>query len=291
MLRDASCLTSDDVGVADMVEQRGLAMVHVTHDGHDGGARHEVVFVVLLLGDGILHLGTHIFGFEAKFVRHDIDGLSVKALVDAHHNADAHTSPNDLIDTDVHHGCQFAYGDEFCELQYLALRTHLGPFLLQSFLHGLSLLFAILCTLLVLVLCGEPCKCFLHLPCHILFIDLKWALIVLAVFVLLALVLVLLLVGLVASLATLVAALVATLSGILAGSIDVHTLLAYAHALFLLTRTLSIGMLRLLLTLLALLLLRLALGTCALVDGVQVYLAYHIHLDGIVLLTLECENL
>ena len=35
VLRDAAVLARDDVGVADRVEQLGLAVVDVTHDGDD----------------------------------------------------------------------------------------------------------------------------------------------------------------------------------------------------------------------------------------------------------------
>jgi hypothetical protein len=35
MLGDAAGFARHDIGVADGVEQRGLAVVDVTHDGHD----------------------------------------------------------------------------------------------------------------------------------------------------------------------------------------------------------------------------------------------------------------
>ena len=41
VLGDAARLAGDDVGLADVVEQRGLAVVDVAHDGHDRGARLE----------------------------------------------------------------------------------------------------------------------------------------------------------------------------------------------------------------------------------------------------------
>jgi hypothetical protein len=47
VLSDASRLGLHDLGVADRVEQRRLAVVDVAHDRHDGGPRHEVVRVVL----------------------------------------------------------------------------------------------------------------------------------------------------------------------------------------------------------------------------------------------------
>ena len=49
-LRDAAGLAGDDVGVADAVEQRGLAVVDVTQHGDDRRARLEqrVVLVVVV---------------------------------------------------------------------------------------------------------------------------------------------------------------------------------------------------------------------------------------------------
>jgi len=37
VLCDAAGLAGDDIGVADGVEQRGLAVVDMAHDGHDRG--------------------------------------------------------------------------------------------------------------------------------------------------------------------------------------------------------------------------------------------------------------
>ena len=78
VLGDATGLTGDDVGVADRVEQRGLAVVDVTHDGDDRRPRLEervVVFVVvaehrlqlelgLLAGLDEQHLGAERLGDE-----------------------------------------------------------------------------------------------------------------------------------------------------------------------------------------------------------------------------------
>jgi hypothetical protein len=51
VLRDAAGLARNDVGVADRVEQLGLSVVDVTHDGHDGRTdlEHRVVLVLELL--------------------------------------------------------------------------------------------------------------------------------------------------------------------------------------------------------------------------------------------------
>ena len=49
MLGDATRLAGDDVGVADVVEQRGLAVVDVAHHGDDRGARLQVGVVLLVV--------------------------------------------------------------------------------------------------------------------------------------------------------------------------------------------------------------------------------------------------
>ena len=78
-------------------------MIHVTHDGHDGSSCEQIALVVNLLGDGLLHFGRDVFCGEAELLGHDVDGLSVEALVDRHHDADRHTGADDLVDADVHH--------------------------------------------------------------------------------------------------------------------------------------------------------------------------------------------
>ena len=56
MLGDTTSLTGNNVGVADMVEQRCLTMVYVTHDGDNRCTADQVVLVILLFGDGVLYL-------------------------------------------------------------------------------------------------------------------------------------------------------------------------------------------------------------------------------------------
>ena len=49
VLGDATGLLVDDVGVAQRVEELGLAVVDVTHDGDDRRADDQVVLVALVL--------------------------------------------------------------------------------------------------------------------------------------------------------------------------------------------------------------------------------------------------
>ena len=54
VLGDAAGLAGDDVGVADVVEQRGLAVVDVAHDHHDRGARLQILRRVRVVVDQAL---------------------------------------------------------------------------------------------------------------------------------------------------------------------------------------------------------------------------------------------
>ncbi len=49
VLRDAAGLAGGHMGVADRVQQGGLAVVDVAHDHHDGGAGLQLVCVVLVV--------------------------------------------------------------------------------------------------------------------------------------------------------------------------------------------------------------------------------------------------
>ena len=113
MLRDAAGFTGDNVCFADIVEQRSLTVVNVTHYGNDWSAWFEVLFIILFLLNGILHFGTHKFGLKAKFVGNNVNGFCVQALVDADHHADTHTRTNDFCHRHIHHRRQFVCRNKF----------------------------------------------------------------------------------------------------------------------------------------------------------------------------------
>ena len=277
MLGDTTGLTGNHVGVADMVEQRCLTVVDMSHHGHDGRAAHQVVLVVILLGDGVLHLGTYIFCGESELVGHNIDGLSVESLVDAHHDANRHTGADDLVHTHVHHRGQLRDGHKLSQLEHLALCCLGGHLLAHALLHSLALLLTVFGAFLVLALRGQACQCLFHLACHILLVHLQRLLVAL------------LLVLLVVAAGIGIAALVVLTSevAVLAGSLDVDTLAANARALLFLLVVAAIvvastGLGSLLLALFAALLLRFLLRTGALVQCVEVDLTLYLQLRGIV---------
>ena len=272
VLRDATCLTGNNVRVTDVVKQRRLTMIDMTHDGNDGGTTYQVVLVVFILLNGILHLGADILGGEAELVGHNIYRLGIQALVDTYHDADAHAGTDDLCDRHIHHRGQLRYGHELRQLEHLALCCLLGHLFVQSFLDGVALLTTILGTLLVLAFRGQTCQRLLYLACYCLFINLQ-RLGGTVLLVLLAAAL-LLIVGLLVTLVLLAGTLLLIVGLLFSSGFNIHTLLTATDTLALLALTLLLG--SFLLTFLATFLLALLLGACALVDARQVYLTQHV---------------
>ena len=48
VLGDAAGLAGGHVGIADIVQQGGLAVVDVAHDHHHGGAGHQILGLILV---------------------------------------------------------------------------------------------------------------------------------------------------------------------------------------------------------------------------------------------------
>ena len=280
VLGDASCLTGDDVGLADIVEQRGLTMVHMTHHGHDGCAGHQVFLIVLYLCHGLAHLGTHILSGESELLGHQIDSLGIHALIDADHDTDAHTCGDNLCHRHIHHGGQLIGSHKLCQLEHLALSCLCFHFVLHTLTDGIALLTTILGTLAHLAtLVGQACQGLSYLLCYFLVAHLglygqRLALVLLFVLILTTSVL---LSGVVVSTALALAIMLLHLAGY---GIYIHALLAYAYAFLAVASSRSIlticcSMIALV-TLTTLLFTALLAGTRAGVDGREVYLAQHL---------------
>ena len=86
VLRDTTGFTSDDVRLADVVEQRRLAVVNVTHDRDDRRTRHEVFRsidnLVRFFLDGVF---LFLHGLEAELAGDQLDLVEVETLVDGDH--------------------------------------------------------------------------------------------------------------------------------------------------------------------------------------------------------------
>ena len=98
VLGDAAGLALGDLGLADGVEQGGLAVVNVAHDDHDRVTRLELLFLVFVLVeqalldgymDFLLDLGAHLLGHNGR-------GVEVNGLGDRGHDAKLHEFLDDI---------------------------------------------------------------------------------------------------------------------------------------------------------------------------------------------------
>ena len=90
VLGDAAVLGVDDVRVSDRVEELGLTVVDVTHDGNDRGTRHHVVGVVEFFGlevdiEGLEQLAVLVLGGDdldvvAELGAQGLEGVLVEGL-------------------------------------------------------------------------------------------------------------------------------------------------------------------------------------------------------------------
>ena len=174
MLGDPPCFTSDDVGIAQAVEERRLTVVDVTHDGDDRRTADEVSFVIDLffLRDGFDDLSADEVGLVAEFFCDHLDGLSVEAHIDRHHQTDAHTGSDDLRHGDVHEAREVTHRHELSELQ----RTAFGFATLLSVescrASGVTLVLTVLSGLrTLLVLTRQTSKRLLDLTLYIFISD------------------------------------------------------------------------------------------------------------------------
>ncbi len=174
VLRDAAGLAGYDVGVADIVEQRRLTVVDMTHDRNDRRTGHEIFFFVFFLMNGIRYLSRHIFGAETELIRNNVDGFGIETLVDRHHDTEIHTRGDDIVDRHVHHQSQVIGSDKLRDFEHTAL-CHFS-------LHGLALAVCVRLAFLLtpldaffqtFVFGGETCECLFHLLLYVLFAYLR----------------------------------------------------------------------------------------------------------------------
>src|SRR6185312_6545992 len=137
MLRNATGFTGDHVGAADIVQQRGLTMVYVTHDGDHRGTRQHVFRIVHFLF--LFHFSRIVDPDEldgiTEFPGHELDDIGLQTLIDRYHHPQAHALADHIGVADIHQIGQFAYTDEFGDLETAVHRFipaglfgHLFPF-------------------------------------------------------------------------------------------------------------------------------------------------------------------
>ena len=127
VLGDAAVLGVDDVGVTDRVEQFGLTVVDVAHDGDDRRAGHHVLGVVELFGlevdvEGLEQLAVLVLGGDdldvvAELRAQGLEGVLVEGLRGGRHLAQGEEDRHERcgIDVDllgkVSKGCALADAD------------------------------------------------------------------------------------------------------------------------------------------------------------------------------------
>ena len=168
VLRDTAGLTLDDVGLTDIIQQRGLTVVNVTHHNHDRRTRDQLLLGVALVLDSLLDLHRYELNRETELLGNHYECLSVQTLVDRHHKTEVHTSHNDLIDRNVHHRSQLADGYELRNLQYRALHLLTLHLLVHLGRNSLALLLTVLRALALRVLSRQTCQSILYLLCYLL---------------------------------------------------------------------------------------------------------------------------
>ena len=147
VLRNTTGLTGNNISLTNVVQQRSLTMVDVTHDGHNRSTWHEILLIVLLLAHSSTDFCTDIFCSKAEFLGNKVDSLGVHALIDADHDADTHASGDNLRHGNIHHRSKLVGSNKLCQLEHLALGCNICHFLLHTLADGLALLTAILRTL------------------------------------------------------------------------------------------------------------------------------------------------
>ena len=102
VLGDATGLARGDLGRADAVEQRGLAVVDVAHDRDDRRARDEILVGVVVRRVGVgLFAGVDDLDLAVELGREDLDRLVGQRLRERRHLAEHHELLDDLRHRDA----------------------------------------------------------------------------------------------------------------------------------------------------------------------------------------------
>ncbi len=113
VLGNAAGLAGGDRGVADGIQQRGLAVVDVAHDHDHGGAGDQILFLVFRGVDQLFFNGDHHFFFDlaAHFLGNDRGRIEVDQLGEGGHDAVFHQALDHFRAGFLHAGGQLAHAD------------------------------------------------------------------------------------------------------------------------------------------------------------------------------------
>src|SRR5690606_31514949 len=123
MLGDTTGFAGSHLGTTDIVQQRGLAVVNVTHDGHDRRAADFFTFVVHGHDQTIFQVAfLDLLDLVAHVFSQDGGGVLIQHLVDGHHVAVLEHVLDNFGSLHRHFLSQFGYGDGFTNYHF----THYG---------------------------------------------------------------------------------------------------------------------------------------------------------------------
>ena len=98
VLRDASGLAGNNVGLADIIQQRRLAVVDMSHHRHHRRTRYEVFRRLLRLNrDRLRTVFFFTLRFEIEFAGDDFDLIEIESLIHRHHHAEFFEAEGDDI--------------------------------------------------------------------------------------------------------------------------------------------------------------------------------------------------
>ena len=167
VLSNTSGLTSDNVCLTNIVEQRSLTVVYVTHDGYDRSTWKQVFFSVHFFFYRLRYFRTDIFSLISEFFGHQVNSFSIQALVDRNHYTYTHTCRDNLSNRHIHHVCQLVCSYKLCQFQDFAFFLFFQFQLLLTVLNYLTFLFTILGSFILSFVC-KTSQCFFYLFCYVL---------------------------------------------------------------------------------------------------------------------------
>ena len=129
VLGDATRLPGDDIRFADVIEERGLAVIDVTHDSHHRWPRLQLFLGVFNCSGriqirGVLFL---LHCLEAEFAGDQLDLVEIESLVDGDHQTEIlEREAHDLYSRRLENLSELANGDELVHAYRFLLALCLG---------------------------------------------------------------------------------------------------------------------------------------------------------------------
>ena len=121
VLGDTTRFTCNYVGFTNVVEQRCLTVVDVSHDCDDRWTRFEICFRIFFFQNGFLNFNGDELYFIAKFICHNRHGFGIQTLVDGYEKSERHTGCNNLSRVNVHHAGKFTDRNKLCNFDDISV--------------------------------------------------------------------------------------------------------------------------------------------------------------------------